>query len=246
MYSFAKFIATNLYLLFWMALAVALFKVQIKKANWKQWKIGILAFLWIIATRPVSDAVMIPLQQAFTIPKIEELRESGIKEVVVLTGGEKDAEEIQLNAEKLTYSSLKRFSCGVELCTELGKDCIIIFSGGSPKGPTAKTMSDLAKKMQPDRTIYMETESKSTDEHAENVRRFLKNKTFILITSASHMVRAIRVFRKADLDPIPYPVEFFSTRPYSVMDFFPSIYNIERLESALYEYLAQVYYILKA
>ncbi len=59
--------------------------------------------------------------------------------------------------------------------------------------------------------LILETKSRDTAENAALSRDLVKPKpgeTWVLITSALHMPRAVGVFRKAEWRVIPYPVDF--------------------------------------
>lgn len=69
----------------------------------------------------------------------------------------------------------------------------------------------------------------------------------LLVTSAFHMPRAIACFRKAGLDPLPYPADYQSW-PYRGLGSTFSlniIANLRRADLALHEWVGLVYYWLK-
>jgi len=93
--------------------------------------------------------------------------------------------------------------------------------------------------------VAAEAQSGSTAEHPENVRPLFIKERFILVTSAVHMPRAIRAFKRARLDPIPYPVDFLVIGgDYGWMDLIPSVENLWKMNVALREYMALVFYTL--
>ncbi len=56
------------------------------------------------------------------------------------------------------------------------------------------------------------TDAKSTSDEAAEVLKRHKGEQVVVVTSASHMVRAFRIFEDADLSPIAAPAEFWFTR----------------------------------
>lgn len=56
------------------------------------------------------------------------------------------------------------------------------------------------------------TNAKSTSDEAEEVRKRHKGEQVVVVTSASHMVRAFQIFEDEDLSPLPAPTEFAFTR----------------------------------
>jgi uncharacterized SAM-binding protein YcdF (DUF218 family) len=67
----------------------------------------------------------------------------------------------------------------------------------------------------PDSALIIETKSRNTIENATFSDRIMKEKKLespaILITSAIHMPRAVRIFRKAGIEVIPFPSNYLIT-----------------------------------
>jgi uncharacterized SAM-binding protein YcdF (DUF218 family) len=164
-----------------------------------------------------------------------------VKFIVVLGGGfSSDADRplaIRLNAESTT-----RLVEGVRLNKVL-KCCKLILSGGpGPDGVSsaAQIMSQLAQDLGVDRQdMILETQSRDTEDEAELVAPIVGEQPFILVTEASHMPRAMSLFRKHGTHPIADPVDFHAS-PSQVMspdDIFPGADEIRGSERAVYEYL---------
>ena len=88
-------------------------------------------------------------------------------------------------------------------------------------------------------SILMETQSKDTAEQAVNIRKIVGNAPFIMVTSASHMKRAVGMFRRQGLQPIPAPTDYWVATDHALSpaDFFPSPDNLRKLQIALHEYM---------
>jgi uncharacterized SAM-binding protein YcdF (DUF218 family) len=56
--------------------------------------------------------------------------------------------------------------------------------------------------------IVLENVSKNTAEEAARVAPMIGQERFLLVTSAFHMPRAVALFRKQGLDPIPSPSDY--------------------------------------
>lgn len=205
--------------------------------------------IWLVGTRPVAEIVLQPLESQYKQADIRDLAGKGIHQVVVLTGG-----GYPLHGEILSstfpHGSAYRFLGGIELCTRLGPDCRIIFSGSAGRQRrdllTAETMKDLSLLITPGREVLAETQSASTAEHPANVRAMVKNEPFLLVTSAVHMPRSMRTFQKAGLKPIPYPVDFLALGgEYGWSSWLPSFENMWKLNVALREYMALLFYTVK-
>lgn len=243
--SFLKPFVPNVVLCFWVALAV--FTVGITRSHRRARWLGavLLAGLWLLGTRPVAEALLRPLEDRTPSSSPSTLRAQGVRQVVVLMGG-----SFPLKGEMLSSgiggSSLPRFMSGLELCARLGDDCRLIFSGSASaqhaQSTDAATLQQLAHLLAPHREIRAETQSRRTADHPANVGPLVGHDPFVLVTSAVHMPRALRAFRRAGLSPIPHAVEFQVHGDYRWDDWVPSGGNLETVDIALKEYLAGVLY----
>jgi len=67
---------------------------------------------------------------------------------------------------------------------------------------------------------------------------------FILVTSAAHMPRAMGLFRKQGMEPIPAPTDYMAGEREGGLRlgmFFPSAGSLEKAGSAIHEYLGMVW-----
>lgn len=243
-----KSLAPNLLLWLWLLAAVVAWAVTRGHRRRRGVAFALLALCWLLATRPVADLALRPLEGSFPRPSIASLRQAGVQQVVVLTGGGYPPAG-ELLAAAFPQASTFRYLAGVELCTRLGPDCRLVFSGTSGRGsgdlPTAATMAELTRLLEPRRTLAAETASTRTAEHPANVRPLLAAAPFALVTSAYHLPRAVASFRRAGLDPVPYPVDFLAQGRYRWNDWLPSPGSLWAFQLALNEYLGRAFYALR-
>jgi uncharacterized SAM-binding protein YcdF (DUF218 family) len=98
--------------------------------------------------------------------------------------------------------------------------------------------------------ITVEGKSRNTHENAVNTAAIWREKGFqsgLLVTSATHMPRALASFRKAGLDVDPWPADFRGKYPLvsSVFDFLPDAGALEKTTTAVKEWLGLVVYRLR-
>ena len=240
-------IISNLFLVLWMLGLIVLW-VSTRK-NPRSRKIGIIFLLglWLLGTRPVADLILYPLESQYKAPEIRTLKESGVNQVVVLTGGGYPVQG-ELFSSALPPASLSRFVSGLELASRLGSNSVIIFSGTAgrdiPDRITSEEMRRLSLILIPTKKALSETRSSSTAEHPDALKPYLQG-PFVLVTSAYHMPRTIRTFRKHGLAPIPYPVDFLGAGDYHWGDWLPSFGNFGKLNIGFREYLALALYRLR-
>ena len=245
---FAKAFVVNMFLWHWLLLALCIFWAARTRRR-ARWLGGILLLgLWLLATRPVAEVLLRPLESRYTAPSLSGLQARGVHQVVVLMGGSFPPRG-ELLSSAVGASTLSRFIGGVELCANLGPTCRLVFSGSGslrhPEWSDALTLQKLALVLSPGHQTLAESRSARTTEHPRNLRPLIGNEPFILVTSAAHMPRAVRTFHQAGLDPIPYPVDFHILGDYRWEDWLPNTDNLVTVERALKEYLGLVYYAIR-
>ena len=95
-----------------------------------------------------------------------------------------------------------------------------------------------------DRRIVYENQSRNTYENAVLSRPLAgPDETWILVTSAFHMPRAVGCFRKAGWTVLPYPVDY-KTGAFTVFDAFKVAGHLSSLDAAVREWLGLAFYRL--
>lgn len=119
---------------------------------------------------------------------------------------------------------------------------VVIISGG---GEVPAIMGDLLVQLGVQRThIVTESNSANTYESAVHLRERLSGKPFYLVTSAGHMPRALRVFRKQGLSAIPARTDYLSPAALTVTSLIPSGRNLAISDLAVHERLGMLWYRL--
>lgn len=213
-----------------------------------KWLLSATAILAIgIATFPIGSWMISPLENRFPIvrslpPKVDGFISLGgmVNQLVTDARGQVTVGEA---VERLTTLA------------SLGRqypEARLVFSGGSgllfnqeiKEGDViAPFLKDIGIT---DGRIEIENQARNTYENAKITRQFVSpkpNETWVLITSAFHMPRAMGCFRKAGWgEIIPYPVDFRSTgtHPFMVIPRFAG--GLSDLELAVHEWLGLFFY----
>jgi uncharacterized SAM-binding protein YcdF (DUF218 family) len=221
--------------------------------------LGILGY-FAFGSSPLSLALLGRLENRYS-PLLDMHEVEDIDTVVVLTGAAwKDP--LIPSTSQVGEVTLSRLLEAIRLFHGIPSGKILI-SGGAldPAGedvPVSQIVGELAREMGiPKEKILLETKSTNTYENGVEVKKILGEKRFILVTSASHLPRAIAVFRKLGLSPIPAPADFRAIRSKprvggstgelvrTMISALPSSDNLAHSERALHEYVGFVWYWLR-
>jgi uncharacterized SAM-binding protein YcdF (DUF218 family) len=163
-----------------------------------------------------------------------------VKWVVVLAGGVVGDPTLPIQLQ-ISHHSRVRLLEGIRLHRVLPGSKIILTGGiGFDGPPEATTLSRVAQELGVAKAdMVLEVESRDTKDHPLYIRHIVKDEPFILVTSAFHMPRAMKLFVKQGLTPIPAPAGHWkpSKDLWSPGNLFPSSSGLRLAELAYHEYL---------
>lgn len=158
--------------------------------------------------------------------------------VVVLSGGAEEKYGIPMNTQGSNIT-LSRLIEGIRVY-KLNQGSRIILTGGIPHDNPS---SEIEKRLLIDLGIpssYIITDHKSMDtsDEAVFVRKIVADAPFALVTSSTHMPRAMKLFRKQGLNPIPAPTGFLcSDEQMPIVNKFSSAGSLIDSDRAIHEYI---------
>ena len=224
-----------------------------RKQRWG--KICVLAsftLLLLFSTGPFSGWMLASLEHRYTPFRAED-QEAGWKpEFVVVLGGDHDWNPTIPAESRVGHRTAARLSEGVRLKQQIYPESTLVVTGGkvskNQKMSIAEDMAALAKLWGvSEAQIFVEDQSKDTKDHVAYLRDKLAGRDFAIVTSASHMPRAMALFEKAGLKPVAAPVTFYTGTPFlaeakpdgrlSWKSFLPKQSNLQKAERAFYEYM---------
>jgi uncharacterized SAM-binding protein YcdF (DUF218 family) len=146
-----------------------------------------------------------------------------------------------------------------------GKAPYILLSGGTlgwtPHDDSpAQQMADLLEIMGvPEDALWLEAESRNTHENAVNSAGILREQgieSILLVTSASHMPRSVRLFEAQGFEVVPLPTDFTVTEvdwqtlkqanlETYILSLFPSAGNLATTTRILKEYFGILFYEIR-
>jgi uncharacterized SAM-binding protein YcdF (DUF218 family) len=182
-----------------------------------------LCDLLLVGWLPTSEIFLRVLEDA--VPKVNliQMSENDFGGIIIL-GGAIEGGEIALDRGEISiYSSAERVTKAFELIRRY-PELPFIFTGFSGRlSPGGLTEADAFKQLVaeqglPDNDAHYENQSRNTYENALLVKPIVLEfgvkgtndipKPWLLITSASHMYRSLKVFQKQGIEVIPISVDY--------------------------------------
>lgn len=175
--------------------------------RWQKSAKALLSVSWLvlllISLQPVADKMLKPIENTYPTWRGGEL----VSYVVVLGGGYTWNPE-WAPSSNLINNSLPRLAEGVRLW-QANPGAKMIFTGARAMTNSVSTAEAGARVAEslgvPRSQIITLDEPKDTEEEAQAVAKAIGQQPFLLVTSASHLPRAMIFFRNAGLHPIPAP-----------------------------------------
>ena len=175
----------------------------------------------------------------------------GARTVVVLGGGNRAWHIDDFIINVVAANTGFRVIEGARLYRLLGRPDIILCGGGPGRDPTVAPESEamreaIARMGVPDDHLMLERESRTTGEEAASVRRMLdgrERQPIVLVTSPTHMRRALVMFRAAGLDPVPSASAYKSDYSLENRRWLPSDTALTLFDSLVYDTAAEFYYL---
>jgi len=249
MFAFSKivlfFLMPGVWVLVLLALGGALLWTPWRRAGRVLTSATIL-FLVLLSVFPIGEGMLATLEDRF--PTVRTLAPP-VDGIIVLGGAVQ-----QFIARKRGQPALNRHAERMTEFVGLARrfpEARLVYSGGSgvlfgqdiKETETAREFFERIG-LDPSRVIY-EGNSRNTYESAVNTYRLLHPRAgerWVLVTSATHMPRAIGTFRKAGWSALPFPVDF-QTMGVDHLDLYFDLRSaLNDLHDALYEWAGLIAY----
>ena len=209
--------------------------------------IGVIVL--ILSSLPIiSNKFIAYLEKDYQPIEIAEIE--NVDAIVVLSG----MIRVIGDEENLKYEftdSVDRFFAGLDLFNNNKSPILILTRGKMPWSlgiAEGEYLKELAIKYGvSEENIILTDEVQNTDQEAKAIKEILtEDAKIILVTSAFHMPRAEKVFKAANINLIPYPVDFQNSKSKTtMMDFIPSAESLFDTSHFFREMIGRLYYNLK-
>jgi uncharacterized SAM-binding protein YcdF (DUF218 family) len=205
---------------------------------------GLASTVFFISIAPVGEWLVSPLEDRF--PRPASLPPY-IKGILVLSGGADLEVSASRGVVSLREAGDRFLEAGV-----LGRahpDLPILYVGGSKRGSDMDGNAFVARSifngfgLDSTRIIY-EMKSRDTAESALLARILVSdNKGWLLVTSASHMPRAIGAFRAQNWEVLAFPVDYNTPRK-SSWGLLSFVHSARLISTAIHEWGGLIWYRL--
>jgi uncharacterized SAM-binding protein YcdF (DUF218 family) len=197
--------------------------------------------VYLSSIAPVGDLLLGSLEGIHG-PLPERGPTSQVQHIVVLGSGYRPVAGRPITGA-LDDDGLVRVVEGVRLLRSLRASNIVLSGGSRDGAPPAVGYAILARALGVDEaSISILDQPTNTAEEARAVAAALGSTPFVLVTSAYHMPRAMRLMRQAGAQPIPAPTgqRVARSEEWSLDRWLPSSRALRNTERALHEYVGML------
>lgn len=208
---------------------------RLKKVGVSLVSIGI-ALYFVASNGPTAYFLLGTLEHRF--PPLKHLLPGADYKSIAVLAGYGASDDYLPPSSMLNEASLYRTVEAARIWYQM-PSTIILLAG--PEGATS-AMQNVLKALQiPDEAVTRLPASQNTRGNIDSLKPILGNEPFILITSAGHMPRAMRLCRHINLNPTPAPTDFYTSPHPGDADWRPSPFYLRCMDLAVHEYLAILY-----
>ncbi len=201
--------------------------------------------LFLASFQPVSSRLLLPLERQYSaflpVP-------GSIDYVIVMGHGHIVDDELPPTSE-LSRTALMRLAEGIRIM-RMYPGAKLILSGydGDTDVSHARMLAKVALSLGVAKSdiVLLET-ARDTWEEAQQASAFVMSKKLVVVTSASHMPRAMIEFHNAGINPIPAPTNFLAQRDIKQawIKYTPGARYLEQTELYWHETLGITWHYLK-
>jgi len=235
----------NPFVLFWIGVGAAalLWKFGHNK-NAKRFFYGSMIWLFVISSSPLPVWLLSALENQFQ--PLHQLPSDHEAYIILVLGAGHVLDDRLPTLAQLTETATVRLAEGIRLHQMNLQGTRLMCSGYSATGkvPQAEVLAKAAVSLGvlPSDTLMQIHPRNTQAEAAEFAARFGAGQPFILVTSAAHMPRAVKHFKKIGLYPVPAPCDFHTKKDSTQWQlwFKPSIHKIQMTQKVMHEWIGRL------
>jgi uncharacterized SAM-binding protein YcdF (DUF218 family) len=206
-----------------------------------------LILLYSVSIAPTAGYLCYYLEKDYINKPAAEVKKLDI--IIVLGGGTYDVDSLKNTF--LSEATATRILSAVEFYNRTGARYFICAGKGTGRITEAEIMAQSAQKLGvPKEKIRMDARSRNTWEHAVELNKMFrdKNMTLGLVTSAYHLKRSEKEFKKYFNNLTPLPADYFYSSPAgpAAVRFIPQTRSFYKTSIAFNEIVGQWWYNIKS
>lgn len=213
---------------------------------WRRVGLGLAALavagLWLLAT-PMVGGSLLALVEPRQAPDVNVLKDA---QAIVVLGGGTYFDAPEYGGDTVGSVTLERLRWGARLHRETGLPVLV--TGGQPFGNATSEGAQMKEALSLDFQVpvrWLEERAGNTLESALFSRDILARDgvtRIALVTHASHMRRAHRMFEQAGFTVLDAPTAFSGTGPVTALSFLPSAHGLMQSRIVCHEALGLGWY----
>ena len=243
-FSLAKYLIGQLLMPLPMFFLLLLTGGLLKRFNRKKLATGLTVFalvaLYACSIKPVADVMLKPLEFRYANYAGQKARY-----VIVLGCGHNTDKHLPPSSQLQPCARI-RLTEGINIA-KANPGSQLVLSGSSfwDKKSHAEAMRQAAIKAGiPDRRIISIPQPHDTYQESVAIAPVVVDSPTVLVTSASHMPRAVKLFNDQGITVIPAPTDYLTRRKgaaFSLFDLMPDPSNLKKVQRALHEYYGMLW-----
>lgn len=226
-----------------MVVAAGLVLLRLDRRRLGEWiLVGALGMLLVFSSEPLARLLLVPLESRY--PPLEDTEDLEDVDWVVVLGSHASSDSNRPATTRLSGVAALRLIEGIRLHRSLPGTRLILSGGTAFAGtPSATVMSRAAVDLGADPgRLIVHPGPRNTHEEMVRLREALGSESFILVTSASHMPRAMSLAHARGLNPVAAPTVWRTrNQDGDPRRFLPSSTGLAMSERALHEYAGLIW-----
>jgi len=199
--------------------------------------------LLLLSLLPVSQSLIIPLERKYP-PVMQNQIAQNLNYVLLLGSGGVADPRLPVTGQ-LSSTALSRFTEALRIIhANPNAKLVVSGSGFGDVKSHAQLLETLALSLGvPKNKIIRLDDTKDTDDEARIMSEMIRGKKSMLVTSATHMERAMQLFFKYGTKPIPAQANYLApklTGDVPTHYFIPSAHHLDNSTKAWHEYLGRL------
>lgn len=190
----------------------------------------------------ISDLALLPLEEHYSKWNGQPTQ---AEFVVVMGAAQSDAPRLP-TTNRPNSAAIYRLMEGIAIYRVNPGSKLVISGGPEPAVVLARVAESIGI---PAQDMILQANSQDTEQEVGLLKPIVASSRFVVVTSAAHMPRTMKLFHAEGLTPIPAPTHFLDrNNPHpNWRDFMlPDVESLDRAEFAIHEYLGLLWLEIKS